>query len=744
MIKRPLCLIFLCFAAGIWLFDLTGGTAWWRAPEDQILSNHLEQESRCVIAGKVLRKEDKANSAYIYLKNANLNVQSEQFFSKKVIIRIKEAPDLGAGNIIVAEGSLECIQEATNPGQFDTRGYYHTMDVDFFVAADSISISDSREEFIPSALNRIRIQFGRKLDQLVPDHSGTLSAMLLGDRSMLGEIQKDRFQMSGITHILAISGLHLSLLGMGLYRLMIRLGIPSKAAGAVSVVLLASYTVLTGASVSAQRALLMFGLLMGSRIVGRTYDMLSALSLAGVLILLQNPSYLYYSGFLLSFGAAAALGGVLPVFKKDHQKEKQKSSLWLRLKKGIGTGLLSGSVIWFATLPIVLYFFYEVSVYGLIINLVVIPTVGIILLSGILGGIAGFISMAAGKAILLPAVVLLDIYDQMGRIVQRLPFPTLILGRPDAWQIILYYAAGIVILIVWKRRKKERLFQRIILCIVISGMTAVLSIRMHSGLSVTALDVGQGDALVVQTDSGNTYLIDGGSSSVNQVGRYRIMPYLKSQGIRHLEGVVITHPDSDHFSGILELLEAVAEHTTSLSVKQCLLPAWMEKIEDESGIIAAANRAGVKIQYLKKGDRIHEGKTKLQVLHPDDKIYSEDFNAGSLTFILEYGAFSGLFTGDLCGEGEAAVQQLAEPCDFLKVAHHGSKYSTDELFLQQVQPKISIISCSAKNLYGHPHPDLMERIAKTESETYLTMQGGAITLQTDGESGVWVKQFCGE
>lgn len=261
-------------------------------------------------------------------------------------------------------------------------------------------------------------------------------------------------------------------------------------------------------------------------------------------------------------------------------------------------------------------------------------------------------------------------------------------------------------------------------------------------LTLTMVDVGQGDCFVVRTKEGINLMIDGGSTTENEVGYYRILPYLKSQGIAELDGVFLTHPDADHMNGIIELAELISTEQTALSIKTLYLPEWMQKTDNEE-LFAPVRAAAIKVQYIHKGMELKTGSLKISVLHPDGADYSSDPNAGSATLLMKYGEFAALFTGDLEGEGEKLVEKQLTQCDLLKVAHHGSRNSTSVSFVRKTLPNICFLSYGESNLYGHPHQDLLMRLKDSKAHIYETARDGAVTLMTDGHTAV-VKKYLTE
>lgn len=245
------------------------------------------------------------------------------------------------------------------------------------------------------------------------------------------------------------------------------------------------------------------------------------------------------------------------------------------------------------------------------------------------------------------------------------------------------------------------------------------------------LDVGQGDGIFLRGPEKVTYFIDGGSSDVKGVGKYRIEPFLKAKGVERLNYVFISHGDLDHLSGIDEMLE---RQKRGVVIENLVLPTkavWDKKL------MQLANKAlhyGTRVFVLEKGQQLVEGEMKLKCVFPDDTYEGKVGNASSMVLSLQYGEFDALFTGDVEGEGEEKLkEELGKTYDVLKVAHHGSKYSTKAEILGKIRAKIGLISSGRKNSYGHPHKELLKRLKKEKIKVYGTKENGSVTIKTDGK-----------
>ncbi|MBQ9437214.1 MAG: MBL fold metallo-hydrolase [Lachnospiraceae bacterium] len=259
-----------------------------------------------------------------------------------------------------------------------------------------------------------------------------------------------------------------------------------------------------------------------------------------------------------------------------------------------------------------------------------------------------------------------------------------------------------------------------------------LLFRWHPGVEITFLSVGQGDGILVQ--EGNfTMLVDGGSSSNNALSSQTLLPFIKCQGIQKLNLVLITHWDADHYNGIMELLES--EEGKQVRVGKILLPDTGGELHNEGyeKIMEVARGRNIPIRYLKTGDLISSETIKLTVLNPNQGYVSDNINDYSIVTRLEYGAFSCLLTGDVTGEAEEMLADKVSDVMVLKVAHHGSNYSTPVEFLNSACPKYAVISVGKKNRYGHPGEELLERLEASGARIYRTDQAGAVMVWTDGE-----------
>lgn len=708
-----------------------------------------------------------------------------------IICKLEEAEEIPLGSYVTLRGSFSPVSPATNPGEFDAAAYYRTMGVGGRMSQALLLARGQEYWLVREWLYNLRLYLEERLYRVLPeDRAGVLCALLLGDKGGLDDHVKDLYRQSGILHILSISSLHITILGMSFYRLLRRLRIPVGPSALAGSILLLLYGALTGFGVSACRAIGMYLIRMLGEVLGRTYDMLTALAVMGALMVWQNPYYLHHSGFLLSYASVLGVGVLSPALSErkrpvnvDDGTERNVRQLLGSIRGKLRQSAFASLSVVLTTLPVQLWYYYEAPVYSVFMNLLVLPLVKPLMFTGFL-------------AMLLPGLVLpqaaadgiLRWYQWLCELCGGLPFHTWNPGCPQLWQIGVYYLLlGVVVIVrkkLWKLmlsrgerkdgiRKSDGmgkngkqnnsmpgfqylwLLQKTFCGAALICSVLLLGFRLPTENRVTFLDVGQGDCILVQTRSGENYLFDCGSTSRTGVGEYVLLPFLKYNGIQELDAVLVSHSDKDHVNGILELFEIGREN--GIEVRQLILPDLgkgdAEQLEELVRTVQKIGYDGaVDIRYIAAGDIWECDGARFICLNPAADRYYSDVNAGSQCFFVEFiGRKNGedvgtlLLTGDVEGEGEITLLERIKrwgigQVDVLKVAHHGSRGTTSEELLEQINPKLSVISCGRKNFYGHPHPELMDRLERSGSAILQTRERGAVTIRF-GEAGIFAETF---
>lgn len=544
--RRPLCLAALLFV--FWILCTQVGNLEEKGGGLEARLTESGESRRIRVRGEVYRQEKKKTNQ-IYLKNNSiLSKGNQESFDSNIIIFLKEEISLKIGNIVEVSGEWKEPERAGNPGQFDMEKWYQSQKIGMLMMKCRIALLDGKCSFWMQLIVDIRERLRESLYGIAePKEASLMCAMLLGDKNDLDEEVEKLYQDGGISHILAISGLHISMLGMLLFGLLRKLGLSMGAGGAIAGGVMGIYCMMTGLGVPAVRAFVMFLVYLGAQVFGRTYDLKNSLSLAVILILFQNPQLLFQGGFQLSVLAVAGLAYLYPVLKKR-----------VKIKGKAADGLLISMSVQLMIFPCILYHFYQFSWTGIFVNLLVLPLMSVLLLAGLAGSALGIFVPVAGILVFAPCHYILWFVERLCRLSLEIPGAEQIWGKPEAVSIFLYYGILVLVFAALQRRdKSKKIFGAVLYGCSLSAAVFGLSVHDRKGLEMVFLDVGQGDSIFWRAD-GKNFLCDAGSSGVEQVGKYRIIPFLKCQGISKLDYLFLSHMDGDHVNGAEEILEGLS------------------------------------------------------------------------------------------------------------------------------------------------------------------------------------------
>ncbi len=689
-----------------------------------------------------------------------------------------------AGSYVRVFGEVSPFLHATNPGEFDTAAYYRRKDCLFALRKTKITAQTKNYGRLEEFLSQLRYESEVLFRKLLGEKNGaTASAMVLGRKKGMDSEVKALYQGAGISHLLAISGLHLSLIGAGLFGLLKKVRLPVTLSAGISTWILIVYVQLTGMGISTRRALVMFLLFLAAGLLKRTPDLPTSLAVAALLLLVPKPQRILDAGFQLSFSAVLGIAGMIPVLQ-DGWEDAAPS---LRVTDGVAgwniaraviaracrlirKNILAGLGITMTMLPFLLIHFYEWSPWSVLLNLAVIPLMGILLpcLIGLqlvarLTALAHCLELP--QHLLCTAIeAIFSCYEQLCRFTTALPGSILHTGYPT-WQALTVYTIGLIALAVSGKKLRPHLRLAAAVCLM-----GIFLIRLPGELNVTMLDVGQGECVGIETREHHVYLVDAGSTSKKKTGQYQIIPWLKYIGTRSVEGIFITHWDEDHISAVGELLEW--SKSSRVKIRRIFLPDVALKDEVLETLLQQIEEAEVSVEYLSAGEHMTDGALQISCLHPYAKKVPEDRNDASLVLRLSQGDFQMLLTGDLEKSGEdwlvgqarpaveqpqptaqeqalpcapstqPAAQGQALPCapstqlaaqnllrcTILDAGHHGASNATGEALLDLAQPELVLISCGKNNRYGHPAPETLKRLEERGIRWYSTAEVGAIQV----------------
>ncbi|MBR6898317.1 MAG: ComEC/Rec2 family competence protein [Lachnospiraceae bacterium] len=664
-----------------------------------------------------------------------------------VMIYSEEASgDICPGCDVEIAGDLFVMQPATNPGQFDEREHYRAKEIYSKMFSPQISVISPGGGILKAAYTVRRFLEEAVRAVSSEEEEGVFLALITGQRSEIDERIRDLFSDGGIAHILAISGLHISFFGMMLFALLRKGGASYTVAGLISCFLVAFYTLLTGAPVSALRACVMFTISVFAAVFGRSYDMISAMSLSWIIIALLYPYSLLGAGFLFSFGAIAGLSVLLPAISAFYERKPQKKRLKAVLA-GFRDSLSGGLCVSLVTYPVTAWFYYCIPFVSVLLNLIVIPLMSVLMSSLFIGIVFYCLSPAfapaiyAARAFVIPARLILKLYILLCDGAGELDFMRLSTGRPLTWQMILYYAilAFLLIMVILAGRRYEAAMEdkdrtalddegnvkrKIRAPLIVIPLTALtlallcpLLIRPKPERPMTVfIDIGQGDGAVMISKNA-TIVFDAGSSSKNNAADLLegVMMFFRAGEI---DAWFLSHPDSDHYSAMAELMRG------GMEVGCVYINGYVDERSLEP-VREAAETAGADICRIGPGSEFGAGYVHIECIGPIRDY--DDENANSLVLRVDTGKDIILFTGDISAEAELDLVRYCPEklsCDILKVAHHGSRFSSSGEFLCAASPSLAVISCGVNN-YGHPSPEVLDRLAQQGVDVHVTLYEGA-------------------
>lgn len=681
--------------------------------------------------------------------NAHLPVKGRvKISSRNVQAQLKR------GDVVALKGRLRAIRSFANPGGFDYARYMamKAIRVRAYARKGSLTVvTPATTGSFQGAIDSLRLSLANRIDTAVSDEGREechlLKALLIGQRGAVSSDLRQAFNTAGVSHVLAISGLHIGMVaaasfGLGRWLFCWIPAIPArgwtrKGAAVLSFTALIYYALLAGMSPSTQRAALMATVVLMGCWMGRRHDWFNVLALAALAILIVYPPALLSISFQLSFIAVwAIVSGMaaMPIQPLPNQSTRRRRWIqhWAVFMWVSGMAILG-------TMPLTLYYFNRTSLVGLATNMLVVPIVGMwVVPAGLLGVLFLSVSPFLAEMFLWVAVQGIHIVLWIVQAVVQWPWAAVRSVTPSIIEILLYYGSFRAFL-GW-RKLPRRGWVVVGLCFLwVLDITYWHHQRIgRDDMRVTAIDVGQGSANLLQLPNGYTVLVDGGGFSDNtlfDVGERLLAPLLWRNKINHVDLVVLSHPNSDHLNGLLYVLRTfkVAEIWSNHQ------PAPTLGYRKWSAFIANSQIKHTAFENLPFKQERH-GATFTILSPPSDFLNQssalwQDLNNSSLVLRVSFGEVSFLFTGDITAAAEAELIQRHGHLlgsTVLMVPHHGSRSSSSPAFLRAVEPKEAIVSCGWHNRFGFPHPQVLQRLENIKAGIWRTDLSGAIEIVTDG------------
>jgi competence protein ComEC len=785
----------------------------WVAP--RFSANHIQNfsdETRWQIAGVV----DSHPVEFSYLKKFVLRADTLKYkkASYRVTGRIRvtvsgQGPVFARGDRVVFRSRLRQPRNFNNPGAFNYRRYmaFKGLWRTAYTKGSRLQVVQrSSSGDLAQQLNDVRRALAALIDRAGKGPSAAvLKALVIGDRSAISSAVRDGFNRAGVGHVLAISGLHIGIVAtvaFFFFHKLLRLVRPllwrawtRKGAAVFSLVPVCIYGVVSGMSPSTQRAVIMVGAFLMTFLFERERDTLNTLALAAFIILILFPPALFSISFQLSFMAVLSILYGMSCIQKaapiDGQNVKTTANQLLR--KLVAFFLVSLLAIC-GTLPLVMFYFNQISLIGLLANFVVVPLVGFVVIPcGLLTLFIYPVSSQIAYGCVQICLFVLDYVLLAINYFADLPFAAVKTITPSLFEMVCYYVLGWVVLNGLSTRQTptgyrnlpnaradrvpardrylkphsrfglNRLLSRVAAVRglltagsaakkgAIIGLVVVLALMVDAGywfarrhlngdLRVTYIDVGQGSSALLELPGGHTALIDGGGFSDNNtfdMGARVLAPFLWRKKIRTIDTLVLSHPNSDHLNGLI----FIARHfnvKTILTNNETRTTLGYKRLQN---LIAKKQINLPDFQHMPRQQLING--VEFCFLYPPADFLAQKAsqkwrttNNNSLVVKVSFGEISFLFVGDIMAEAERELVDLAGAdlgCDVLLVPHHGSRTSSSQPFISSVQPDVAVFSVGWKNRFRFPHLSVLDAYEKIGCRIFRTDRNGAIMLKTDGK-----------
>ena len=718
------------------------------------IQNELSKTEDIVIKGKIKRETKTKEYGKIYkVQIEEITQNGKEIKAQKKNIYIQENKTkikLQYGDIIEVKGKYEEPESRRNYKGFDYKLYLKTKNILGTLKTTNIKkVSHKIEnpiEYIESKSIKLSENLKQKANDILPQEIASIFiGIILGDTTEISEEVIENFRNANMSHILAVSGMHMSYLILLVTQIIGKL-IGKKQAYYISIILIIEYMFLTGFSASIIRAGIMGIILISSKIFYKNNDVLTNIAISALIILLKNPYTILDLSFQFSYGGT--IGIIL--FQKFISKNFLEKIIKSKKIIEIISVTISAQII---ILPISIMQFNKLNIYFILTNLIIGFIIGPVMACGFIFLITLIINVKTAQIfsiILQIAIKTLILTSQIA----KLPYSNIYLSTPNFIQIIIYFLSihiFMFIYYIYNTKNKTQTVKRFrniismikfylkyrmtpktksrtkIISIIIIALIMVMQI-IPKDLKVYFVDVNQGDSTFIVTPKGKTILIDGGGSSYTNVGKNTLLPYILDRGYTKIDIAIISHMDLDHCDGIIYLMDKI-------KIKTIIIGKQYEESDNYKRFVKLAKEKRIEVKIVEAGENINiERNVNLDILWPDskNKISENAINNNSLVFKLKYKKYSILFTGDIEEIAEKTILERYKnmlQSTILKVAHHGSKTSTTPEFLKAVKPRYALIGVGKNNKFGHPSENTIKKLKEMKVKIFRTDELGEITIK---------------
>ncbi|RFB17583.1 DNA internalization-related competence protein ComEC/Rec2 [Bacillus sp. HNG] len=657
------------------------------------------------------------------------------YYIQTELEKIQLSQSVQMGLVCTFNGTLKKPQVSRNPYSFDYQKYLYAQQIHWIFEANTLTPEKcflQKKWSLGRWLLKIREAGIHQIDSHFDGSTaGIIQALIYGERTNIENEIVNSYQSLGLIHLLAISGLHVSLMTGMFYFLCIRFGVTRESTSILLLCLLPAYIVIAGGSPSVIRSVLMCMLLFASILWWKKGSMLDVISFVFIFMLAINPYFLFNIGFQLSFMVSASL--IL-----------SSKAIFKHYSNTLASLFAVSFLSQIASLLILLYHFFEFSLLSLPLNMLYVPLYSMIILPFALFTVVLLgVFEPIGEMFATILTWLLELLNHVTVWFSQFSFSVLTLGKPGLVLMILYCGACFYFLICWERKKV--LFQRALLAPIVVLLLHIITPYINPYGEVTMIDVGQGDSIYIELPfRKGVYLIDTGGTIPFEQEQWKIrrnqfstaqniiIPFLKAKGIRSIDKLIVTHGDQDHIGGAQGLLE-------DIRIKEIVLGKNKNDASQEKNLKKLAAKKGIPVHIVEHGQKWKEGDSIFYILAPKGNELKENNN--SVVIYTKLGGLNWLFTGDIEKDVELNLIKTYKNLrvDVLKVGHHGSKTSSTQEFIQFINPKIALIPVGVNNRFNHPHPDVIDLLKKEKIKVYRTDKDGAIQFRYFKKSGTFMQ-----
>ena len=673
---------------------------------------------------------------------------------KKKFILLTKNKEIEYGNKIKLEGTYIKPSKSRNYRGFDYSNYLKTENIYGTIEQNGKIelIKEKNINYLFINLYKVKNKIIKNINNKFPEETrGLFLGILLGDKSSIEEDVRQNFADSSLSHILAVSGTHISYVVICISVLFKKLKLNKNIRKVLTSLVLFMYLYLVDFSVSATRAVIMSTIVIMQMLFYRKQDTITTIAFSSIIILINNPYSILNIGFLLSYGGT--IGIILFVNRISIESKEDFFQRFKSYLKDICIVTISAQTI---IMPIIIYYFNTISFTFIISNIIASLIIGPIIMIGLVIIAISFFKIPIISLIIRFYNILIVILVRTADIISKIPMSKIYLKTPTTLEIIFYYSVVFLIALLIYIKKSNRKFikktiqiyiynlknffinnrNKVLIFISIVSLISITSIKIPKELKINFIDVGQGDSCLITTPQNKKVIVDSGGSESYDVGKNVLLPYLLDKRITKIDYIMISHFDTDHCKGFEYVLE-------NIKVKNVIISKQSETSENFKQIMKIIRKKRINLIIVQKETKIKiDNFTTVDILSPQSENIADNMNDNSIVAKFEAYNFSILFTGDASEkiEKELIKEKINLKSDILKVSHHGSKTGTSEEFLKSVKPKIALIGVGENNKFGHPTKDVIKRLTENKIKIYRTDTDGEIRIKIKKSKNIKIKK----